>query len=328
MPDSTKGYGGCALALFATCLGMSLHSFIITILLAPAMAARTVVAGSRDALPQWLAFATLSLPLAAGLVRLVLSKNGRVRAEPQATRWAWTFNLGAALLGVLNVLAFVISSATGKIGADLDVAFTSGMLGGGVLLAIFVWDRRPRPDPITPEEIRHTVEQVDRILHQVRAANEQVYQQVLQVQKRLAEVRASTPPPQATGSGWNPEAVPVRPVRSEVQLRLLQLCHFESFRCADSVHVVYTSARVSMDTSSHMEQRALRGRAESRELAGHLAWGRNRLSSEVDVGLRRVQSLNAETHELKHEIRDTCGAPGQRWFAQLEARNAERRAFG
>ncbi|SFR02982.1 hypothetical protein SAMN04488564_102222 [Lentzea waywayandensis] len=328
MSDSTKGYGGCALAAFASCVGMSLLSFLMTVLLAPAMAARTLIAGSLDVLPQWLAFAALSLPLATGLVRLVLSKNGRVRSEPQSTRWAWTFNLGAALLGVLNVLGFVLSSATGQAGADLPVAFTAGVFGGAVLVAIWVWDRRPRPDPITVEEIRHTVAEVDRTLHEVRAANERVHQQVLQVQARLAELRAWSPPPQATGRTWHPEAGWTRPVWSDVEFRRLRVCHVESFRCADVVHAVYSSARVSLDTVSHMEQRALRGRAEARGLAGHLAWGRNQLRAEVHTGLGRVQFLNAQTHELKHEIRDTCGAPGQHWFAQLEARNAERRAIG
>ncbi|WP_086664308.1 hypothetical protein [Lentzea kentuckyensis] len=328
MSDSTKGYGGCALALFASCLGMSLISFLMTILLAPAMAARTVIAGSLDVLPQWLAFAALSLPLATGLVRLVLSKNGRVRTEPQVNRWAWTFNLGAVLLGVLNVLAFVMSTATGQTGADLPVAFTTGVFGGAMLLAIWVWDRRPRPDPITVAEIQHTVAEVDRTLHQVRAANERMHQQVLQVQARLAELRAWSPPPQAAGRMWHPEAGWTRPVRSDVEFRRLRVCHVESLLCADSVHAVYTSARASLDTVSHMEQRARRGRAEARGLAGHLAWGRNQLRVEVNTGLGRVQFLNANTHELKHEIRDTCGAPGQRWFAQLEARNAERRAIG
>ncbi|MEU3648159.1 hypothetical protein AB0E59_32605 [Lentzea sp. NPDC034063] len=328
MSDSTKGYGGCALALFASCVGMSLISFLMTVLLAPAMAARTLITGSLDVLPQWLVFAALSLPMATGLVRLVLSKNGRLRTEPRATRWAWTFNLGAALLGVLNVLAFVMSTATGQIGADLPVAFTAGVFGGAVLLAIWVWDRRPRPDPITVEEIRHTVAEVDRTLYEVRAANERVHQQVLQVQARLAELRAWSPPPQATNRVSSPEAGWTRPVRSDVEFHRLRLCHFESFLCADTVYAVYSSAQVSLKTVSHMEQRALRGRAEARGLAGRLTWGRDQLRAEVATGLGRVQFLNANTHEFKHEIRDTCGAPGQHWFAQLEARNAERRAIG
>lgn len=43
-------------------------------------------------------FAVLSLPMATGLARFVLSKNGWVHTEPQATYWAWMFNLGAALI--------------------------------------------------------------------------------------------------------------------------------------------------------------------------------------------------------------------------------------
>jgi hypothetical protein len=39
-----------------------------------------------------------------------------------------------------------------------------------------------------------------------------------------------------------------------------------------------------------------------------------------------VRALNANTSDLKHEIRDSCGEPGRRWSEALEHRIAEARA--
>ena len=39
-----------------------------------------------------------------------------------------------------------------------------------------------------------------------------------------------------------------------------------------------------------------------------------------------VRELNANTAELKHEIRDSCGERGRQWYAALEERIEEARA--
>jgi hypothetical protein len=66
--------------------------------------------------------------------------------------------------------------------------------------------------------------------------------------------------------------------------------------------------------------------AELRAAAAYLAQSHDELRVQVDQGLGMVRTLNANTSELKHEIRDSCGKPGRLWFEALEERVSQARA--
>ncbi|SEQ90670.1 hypothetical protein SAMN05216188_106161 [Lentzea xinjiangensis] len=65
---------------------------------------------------------------------------------------------------------------------------------------------------------------------------------------------------------------------------------------------------------------AQQARAEMRAAAAHLAQSHGELQAQVEQGLGMVRTLNANTSDLKLEIRDSCGLPGQQWFEALEER--------
>lgn len=67
-------------------------------------------------------------------------------------------------------------------------------------------------------------------------------------------------------------------------------------------------------------------RAELRAAAAHLAQTHGELRVHVGQGLNLVQTLNANTADLKYSIRDGCGERGWHWYEALEQRIKEARA--
>jgi hypothetical protein len=192
----------------------------------------------------------------------------------------------------------------------------AALIGVAVLVVMALWDRRPRR--VTVQEVREAAAQADRTLKRVRAENTKVRRQAEQVHARLVKLQA-----RSTAS-------------AEVEFHSLRLFHRESYQCADTAHLAYGSAQASLHTMAFLVRDARlaplqlvaskRARAEMRAAATHLARSQGELRSQVELGLDMVRTLNANTFDLKHEIRDSCGAPGQQWFADLEHRVAQKRA--
>ncbi|GHH54302.1 hypothetical protein [Lentzea cavernae] len=314
---------GCALGLLAVFLVMPFAILLIS----PAMAARIYV----DAVPEhqpylheWLWGAAISVPLSTLLVRSALKRDGRVRGAPPLKRWRGLFVNGVVLLAAVNTFAFLkkAPSAAGEHVVQDLVPFFGGsaLVGLAVLVVLSLWDRRARR--VTVEEVREAAVQADHALKRVRAENARVRRQAEQVQARLVKLQARDP------------------ARSDVEFHSLRIFHRESYQCADTAHLAYDSAQTSLRTMSFLVRRARiaprhlvasqRARAEMRAAATHLERSHGELRSQVDQGLGMVRDLNANTSELKHEIRDNCGAQGRQWFAELEERieqaREERRA--
>jgi hypothetical protein len=368
---STTGGGdgwpmAAAFAVVGVCCGMPLTM----LLSAPAVAARIVVSGAPALQPHlqgWLLAALCSPLLAVGLVRLVLTRRGRLlsRATSPAKRWRGMLARAGALLGAVNVMTFLhlmrIDSTEHTISAGMSVFCTETLAGLAVLAAVAVWDRRP--EPVTVEQVRAAAAQADHTLRRIRAENERVRLQAERVQMRLAKLRAQAGTadhvnggargPQRSGRSERPERPgrserPERPgrpgrrhdqsaVRSDVDFIALRHFHRESFQCADTAHMAFRSTQESLHVMSSMVRRARLmpqhwlsvgraaklARAEMRAAAVHLDHCHGELRMQVMHGLDTVRTLNANTSELKHEIRDSCGAPGRDWFEALEQRIEE-----
>ncbi|MFD4638990.1 hypothetical protein ACFWN2_16860 [Lentzea sp. NPDC058436] len=320
---NNRGCGGCGLAIFAVFFLVPLA----IVLISPAMAARIHVDGVPEHQPflhEWLWGAAVSVPLSVLLVRFALKRDGRVRGAPPLKRWSGLFGRGLVLLTAVNVFAFLHKgpSTAGEHVIDDGLPFfgTAALVGAGVLVVMSLWDRRARR--VSVEEVREAAAQADRALKRVRAENAKVRRQAEQVQARLVKLQARDPG------------------RSDVEFHSLRVFHRESYQCADTAHDAYSSAQISLRTMSSLVRRARsaplqltvsrRARAEMREAAAHLARSQGELRTQVDHGLGMVRDLNANTSELKHEIRDSCGAQGRQWFEELEVRieqaREERRA--
>jgi hypothetical protein len=310
MANNRNGCGGCALTLFAVFFGLPLT----VLLVAPAIALH-IVTGEVPAqmlyLSEWLWAAAGSLPLSVLLVRSVLRRNGRLRGSPLAKRWPGLLTRGVVLLGAMNVFAFLTMEPAGPADPVVEDAmplFLGAMATGvAVLVVMTLWDRRPRR--VTVEEVRAAAAEADRALRRVRAENHRVRRQAEQVQARLVKLRAR---------------------RSDGDFHALRVFHRESYQCADTAHIAYQSAQTSLHTMSYLVRRARRAphqllasrraRAEMHAAATHLAQSQAELRSQVDQGLDMVRTLNANTSDLKHGIRDNCGAQGRQWFEELEER--------
>ncbi|MDX8141303.1 hypothetical protein SK854_04210 [Lentzea sp. BCCO 10_0061] len=323
MSGNQRGCGGCALSLLALIFVLPLG----IVLLAPAFAARVLVDGLPEQQPylrEWLWGAAISVPLAVLLVRSVLKRGGRVRGAPPLKRWAGFLARGVVLLAAMNTFAFLKRkpSAPGEHVVDdgMPLFVGAALIGVVVLVVMALWDRRPRR--VTVEEVRAAATEADRTLKRVRAENVRVRRQAEQVQARLVKLQARNP------------------ARPDVEFHSLRVFHRESYQCADTAHLAYGSAQTSLHTMSFLVRHARvaplqlvvskRARAEMRAAAAHLQRSHSELRSQVDQGLDMVRTLNANTSELKREIRDSCGAQGQQWFADLEERieqaREERRA--
>ncbi|WP_103352020.1 hypothetical protein [Amycolatopsis sp. CA-128772] len=322
MAGDRNGCGGCALVVLAVFGGLPLTM----VLAAPAIAARIASSGA-PALAPYLAewrWAMIASPLLAlVLVRLVLARDGRLRGRSvrPGKRWLGLLGRAGVLLAVVNVAVFAQLTRAGRtdhvIADGLPLFVFAALAGIAVLVAIARWDRRP--DRVTVEQIRVATAEADRALRRVRAENERVRRQGERVQARLANLRT-------------------RPAgRVDVAFPALRTFHRESYQCADTAHVAYQSAQASLRTMSYVVRRSRytapnwlpggrRARAELRAAAAQLARSHGELRVQVDQGLTMVRTLNANTSELKHEIRDSCGEPGRQWFEALEARIAEARA--
>lgn len=312
------------------------------LMVSPAIAAHIVVGGVPAQvayLSEWRWGAAASLLPALVLVRSVLSGTGRLRGGSSwIRRWLGILARSVVLLGAMNVAAYVKLKTPGPgdnvIDDGLPAFFVAAVTGIGVLIAISAWDRRPRR--VTVQEVRAAAAEADRALRRVRAENDRVRRQAEQVRARVTKLRtrstgpAGHPPGRSTG----PRRSGRDAARSDVEFHALRTFHRESYQCADTAHMAYQSAQTSLHTMSYLVRRARlaphrlvlpgraarQARAEMHAAATHLARSHGELRVQVDQGLDMVRDLNANTSDLKLEIRDNCGAPGRQWFEALEER--------
>lgn len=311
MSRDQRGCGGCAFAFLALFLGMPLA----VVLVSPAVAARIVVDGLPEHavhLQEWLWGSVVAVPMAALLVRFALNRRGRLRGSPPIRRWTGFLLRGLVLLAAVNVHVFLRKkpSLPGDHVADDGTALFGGaaLIGIAVLVVMRLWDRRARR--VTVEEVRAAAAEADQALRRVRTQNDRVRRQAQQVRARVEKLQRSE--------------------RPGVEFHALRVFHRESYQCADTAHVAYHSAQNSLRTMASLVRHARRApyqltvssraRVEMRAAAAHLARSQGELRAHVDEGLGMVRTLNANTSDLKHEIRDHCGAPGREWFAALEER--------
>ncbi|NUR59067.1 MAG: hypothetical protein HOV87_10405 [Catenulispora sp.] len=322
---------------------------LVMLLAAPAIAARIETSGVPSFQPhlrEWLWASLATPPIALVLVRMVLSAEGRYRdrSRNRVKRWLSVLAWSLVVLGAVNVDAFLELTSAGHtdhvISGGVGLFAVPAGLGIAALVAAALADRRPIPPTI--EEVRAAVAETDRALRRVRAENERVHRQAAQVRQRLAKLRA-----QSSGGGAErpgraraAHADRRRPVSPDVEFRALKLFHRESYQCADTAFMAYESTQVSLRSLSSVARGARIGarrwvpkgragrqvRAEMRDLADYLTRAQGELRVEVDKGLGRVRSFNADTAGLKHEIRDNCGQAGWQWFEALEERIAEAKA--
>ncbi|WP_018683962.1 hypothetical protein [Actinokineospora enzanensis] len=226
------------------------------------------------------------------------------------------------LLLITNLTALVlVMSGNLAHGPDamrqtLIVVGGTGVAGLLVLAMFRLWDRWFPPgvhvEPVTVERVREVTVHAERTLQRVRADNQRVARMAAQVEQRLQTVR----------------------VMDFIALRDL---HHESVGCADGAYRHYRSAGLSLDSMSGMLVRvranlALRrptrggNRGTLSAAAANLAQTKQSLGVEVKRGRAMVHTLNANTAQLKHSIRDNCGKRGQRWYAELEQRTEARKA--
>ena len=309
MSRDRRGCGGCALAFLALFFGLPLTM----VLVAPAIAARIVADGLPEHaayLSEWLWGAAVSVPLGVLSVRFALKRNGRVRRSAPVKRWLGLLVRGLGLLAAMNVFVFLTKKPANVgehvIDDGMGLFVRAALIGVAVLVVMSLWDRRARR--VTVEEVRAAAAEADRTLQRVRRENERVSRQAERVRARLVKLQT----------------------RSDVEFHGLCVFHRESYQCADTAHIAYQSAQTSLHTMASLVRRARRAplqlvasrraRAEMHAAATHLARSQGELRAQVDQGLSMVRTLNANTSDLKHEIRDSCGRQGREWFEALEER--------
>ncbi|TDB69402.1 hypothetical protein E1182_30045 [Micromonospora sp. KC721] len=189
-----------------------------------------------------------------------------------------------------------------------------------VLFAIRRWDR-PYIAPVTLATVRTQARQAEKALRRVRADNVRVERLVAEVSAKLAEAHTRT------------------------DFATLRTLHTESYGCADSVYAHYRSVQETLNTMTHTVRSVRMGRwqptgaviravhrgarteaAQLRVATAGLATTVASLNAETARNRKLVDQLNVRTADVKHRIRDNCGAAGLRWFEDLEARREAARA--
>lgn len=117
--------------------------------------------------------------------------------------------------------------------------------------------------------------------------------------------------------------------------RLVAL-HRASYRVADASYAHLTDTRTalraigdaigSMKAERDRRYRARQPFNDIRLALDGLHSDRKALTAYRDSFEADVDALNSQTRDLKLRIRDSCGARGRIWYAELEQRTAERRA--
>jgi hypothetical protein len=336
---------GCWLAVLAVLLLPLWGSLLIFTLEAPAITAYLEVTDHArfQAVRSGYLWASAAAPLVAfALTWLVTPRRGRLRGrpesiqgKPQRTVWglAGGYLIRAAILLALTTAVGLATTAHASVVHQL--AFSQHIRMNAVqfaaiflppLIAAFVvligirsWDKRPYP--VTVEEVRKAVGQAQRDLRRVQAENQKV--------SRLA----------------NAVAAKLASAKSQTQFVSLRNLHYESFTYADVAHGHYRSTTQSLDTMARVLFRfrkaprqwrppvnraqaiqARQARVELSAAAQTLEQVHRQLDSEVARGLQLVQTLNANTADLKYAIRDNCGKAGRDWFEALEERIEAARA--
>lgn len=328
--------GGCLVTLFlAPCLGGFVIGIPAVVLAAPGLVPYLYLTDPAQFAPhrlQWFAALAAAPLLALILVWWASPQQGRIRGRRQPTGdpaapggprrrpsiRAAILRRVVVLLGATSSTALVmlVRGNDGHGPAALRETWTlfgsTAVAAAVVLGAIRLWDRRPCVEPVTVETVREAADQADRALRRVRADNRRLDRLVHEVETKLATVRA-------------------------VDFAILCNLHFESVGCADGAYAHYRSTQTSLTTMAQLLHRvygasrrpaavrrhtaaARRDRAELAAATAQLADTHGQLDVEVQRGLTLVQTLNANTAELKHRIRDNCGERGQRWFADLQDR--------
>jgi len=290
---------------------------------APAVAAHIALSGSPRLTAyqrEWLWGAAAAPLFALWLVRVTASARGRLRGGRMRRVLrpvAYLLRTGL-LLTVVNAVSLLeltrserLDSVVPDGGRVFGISALAGLL---VLIAVRLWDRRP--EPVSVDAVKAAARDVDRALNRVRAENKRVSRQSAQLQSKLTAAHLS-----------------------EVDFRSLCVVHHESFRCADGAYAHYRSAQATLGTVASMIHQirvsqyspafgraAKQARAELRTASADLVQANGELRTHVDKGLGMVRTLNANTAELKHSIRDSCGARGRRWFDDLELRTEARQA--
>jgi hypothetical protein len=264
-------------------------------------------------------------------------RGGRSPAKGPPTarqRWAMfrrSLLRAGILLLVMNITALVLL-LNGNVGHGPDAARQvavfvggSGAAGAVALLAIRLWDRwfppGERLKPVSTAEVRAASVEAEETLRKVRAANQRVSRLAAAVEHQLQAAML------------------------EINFASLRELHYESRTCADSAYQNYELSRDIADGLSGIVVRAratvtMRVRSEINPVTGRrerpnravltaaahkLAATRSAINGEVSQGRVMVKTLNARTGNLKYSIRDNCGAQGQQWFIDLEARTRARR---
>jgi hypothetical protein len=277
----------------------------------------------------WLVLATALPFVAPALVHVASPRNGRLRGlrrtearpydgSPPPPRRAvvWGYIVRAGIIAAApNAFAFGMLEQSAVGDGPAPAELIASAVGYGVLVVLLVLAGilllDSRPSRVTAETVRAATSDARRLLRQARADDRRVERLVRQVEARL------------------------RAAPAEADFHMLRNLHFESFRCADVVYGNYTSTRTSLRLLSRV---AASARRQARAMIAQLHWGpswkltRRALHDQVELGLRRVQHLNARTADLKHKIRDDCGVRGGCWYDDLmqriDERTGARRAAG
>jgi hypothetical protein len=336
---------GCWLAVLAVLLLPLWGSLLTFALEAPAIAAYLEVTDHArfQAVRSGYLWASAAAPLVAfALTWLATPSGGRLRSRPETIqgkpqRTAWGV-AGGYLIRVAILLALTTGvglATTARASVVHQLAFNQHILVNWgqfaeiflppliaaffVLIGIRSWDKRPYP--VTVEEVRKAVGRAQLDLRRVQAENQKVSRLAGEVAAKLASAKSQT------------------------QFASLRNLHHESFTCADMAHGHYRSATQSLHTMARVLHRfrkaprqwrppvnraqaiqARQARAELSAAAQTLEQVRGQLDSEVARGLQLVQTLNANTANLKDAIRDNCGSAGRAWFEALEERIEAARA--